>query len=215
MTPTWTILIATLVQRASRFERLLDALLPQTEPYAGAVRVVALANRGERPLGHVRQALVDHATSDYVSFVDDDDLVPDYHVDRVMEVLPAGRDVVGWRLQLTADGVRQKPTFHSVRYRGWFDDEHGYYRDVSHLNPIKTSIARRVDFRRGEPPEDVSWVDQVRPLVTTESYIDHVMYLYHASSSDSTWRGDGVTPDVGHRLVVDHPWFNYHPESST
>lgn len=216
MTPTWTILIATLAQRAPRFERVVNELLPQTESYDGAVRLCAFFNRGEHPLGHVRQALVEHVTSTYVSFVDDDDLVPSFHVDSVMSVLPDEPDYVGWRMQCFADGVALKPTVHSLRYTGWFDDENGYYRDVSHLNPIRRDLALRADFRRGEPPEDVSWADQVRPHVHGESFVDRVMYYYHSSSSDSTWRGVGVEcAYVGTRLPIEHPHFDYHPGSST
>lgn len=212
--PTWTVLVTTLAQRAERLRELLELLLPQTEPYDDRVRVLAYCNRGERPLAAVRQALVEAATSDYVSFVDDDDRVPTYHVDEVMNVLPHGRDVVGWQLQCYVDGEPLKPTFHSLRYSGWYDDVTGYYRDVSHLNPIRRELALRADFRRGDPPEDVSWVEQVRSLVRTESYVDRVMYFYYSSPSDSTWRGVGVDPTRGARLDVAHPHFSYHPESS-
>jgi glycosyltransferase involved in cell wall biosynthesis len=211
---TWNILIATLGQRHARLERLLAQLLPQTEPYHGDVTVTAFYNHGEHQLGFVRQSLVDHASSTYVSFVDDDDELPDYYVDEVMARLDGDVDYVGWRLQCYVDDVPLKPTYHSLRYTRWYDDASGYYRDVSHLNPIKTELARHADFRRGHPPEDVAWVDQVRPFVKTESYIDKIMYHYRSSSIDSTWRGvDAYEPPVS-RPVVPHPHFTYHPLSS-
>jgi hypothetical protein len=210
---TWTILVATLGQRVTRFERLLSQLLPQTESHDGRVTVCALYNHGERPLGDVRQSLVEHATSDYVSFVDDDDELPDYFVDEVVARL-GDVDYVGWQMQCYADGTTLKPTYHSLRYSHWWDDAAGYYRDVSHLNPIRIELARRGDFRRGAPPEDVSWVDQVRPHVRTEAYVDRIMYHYHASSGDTTWRGDGIERVWHLRPLIDHPNFTYHPESS-
>ncbi len=212
---TWTILIATLGQRALKLRRVLDQLLPQIDAAGqGNVNICALYNNGERPLGHVRHALLTSATSDYVSFVDDDDEVPDYFVSEVVSRL-GDVDYIGWQMQCYIDGRKMKPTYHSLRYNQWADDRRGYYRDISHVNPMKTEIAKLGDFRRGVPPEDVSWVTQVRPHVSTESYIDKIMYHYHSSSSDTTWRrGARIQRGRNSKCRVDHPHFSYHPESS-
>lgn len=211
---TWTILVATLGQRGDRLARLLAQLLPQVQQHDGDVTVLAFYNHGEHGLGAVRQALVEHATSDYVSFVDDDDELPTYHVAEVLARLDGIVDYVGWQMQTYVDDVPLKPTYHSLRYDHWWDDDHGYYRDVSHLNPIRRELALRADFRRGTPPEDVSWADQVRPHVRTESYVDKVMYHYRSSSGDSTWRGEGVKRVATPRPFVGHPYFAWHPGSS-
>jgi hypothetical protein len=213
--PLWTILVATLGQRFERFARLLNDLRPQVDAHDGLVTVTALFNHGERSLGVVRQTLVESATSRYVSFVDDDDELPDYHVDEVVAALDVEPDYVGWQLQCYVDGVPLKPTYHSLRYRRWYDDARGYYRDVSHLNPIRRDLALRGDFRRGDPPEDVSWADQVRPFVHSENYIDKIMYHYRSSTRDSTWRPDGrLQRGRFTRPSLDSPNFSYHPEST-
>jgi glycosyltransferase involved in cell wall biosynthesis len=213
---TWTILIATLGQRAQRLKTLLDQLLPQIDKSGnGNVNVCALYNKGERPLGFVRHLLLESTTSDYVSFVDDDDELPNYFVAEVMSRLDGEVDYIGWQMQCILDGRKLKPTYHSLRYNTWAEDRKGFYRDISHINPIKTEIAKLGDFRRGQPPEDVSWVEQVRPFVQTESYIDKNMYTYHASSADSTWRtGARIQKGRMSRCRVQHAHFSYHPESS-
>jgi hypothetical protein len=193
--------------------------MPQVEQHPG-VSVLALWNNGERSLGSIRQALVVGADSDYVSFIDDDDMVPDYYVHEIVTAIESAfdrPDQVGWRMQCIADGTPLKPTYHSVAYRGWYDDDTGYYRDHSHLNPVKREIALRVNFERGEPPEDVSWSDQVRGLIQTEVRINDgkVMYYYHASSADSTWRPNSVANEGHARVEIDHPQFRYHPWSYT
>lgn len=210
--PDWTILIATIGQRRDRFKRLLDVLLPQLDRHDGKVTICAFYNNGERPLGHVRQDLVEHATSTYVSFIDDDDEVPEYFVDDVVTCLKDDVDYVGWQMQCYVDGRALKPTYHSVRYHHWWDDGRGFYRDISHLNPIRRRLAMLADFRRGDPPEDVSWATQLRGLVLTECYIDKVMYHYHASSTDSTWRQERRLTSRP-QLEIDHPSFTYHPAS--
>jgi len=212
--PRWNILIPTIGQRNDRFLTLLKDLLLQTEPMDGAVHVTALWNNGERPLSTVRQSLVDDAVGDYISFVDDDDQLPSYYVSKVFPLLD-GVDQIGWRMQCIQDGISLKPTFHSVCYPQWSEDDHGYYRDVSHLNPIRIELAREADFRRGEPPEDVSWANQMNGKVRTEHYIDDIMYVYRASSGDSTWNGYHLRAGHYNRPDVIHPNFTYHPESSS
>lgn len=211
--PKWTILIATLGQRADRLRQLLDVLMPQVDAMHGVVRVIALRNNGELPLADIRQALVECADSDYLSFIDDDDMVPDYFVKRVVPLLD-GVDQVGWRMQCVQDGVRLKPTYHSLRYDGWSEDVDGYYRDVSHLNPIKTELAQKVDYRSTRPPEDVAWTGLIRPHVRTEHYIDDCMYEYRADSRDSMWAPGSATPGQYERVEVASPWFTWHPWSS-
>lgn len=214
MSPRWTILVATLGQRAGRFENLLTRLGPQLEAAGGEVELCAFYNHGERLLGYVRHDLLQHATTPYISFVDDDDEVPEYYVSEILPLLDGEVDYVGWRMQTYVDNVPLKPTYHSLRYHGWWENDAGYYRDISHLNPIKTEVARRGDFRRGVPPEDVSWVDQVRPYVQTEAYIDKIMYHYRFTWSDTTWRGTGIGRPTYDRPVMTRPYVSYHPASS-
>jgi hypothetical protein len=217
VTPDWTILIATLGQRQERFRRLLQHLLPQVEEAAGRVNVLAYWNNGERPLAEIRQALVDEANGMFTSFIDDDDLVAPTYVRCITGVLGPDIDYVGFRLQCYVDGNALKPTYHSLRYVQWHDDDRGYYRDISHLNPVRRELALRADFRRTQPPEDVAWADQLRGTLKNERYVNDVMYQYYSSTVDSTWQPGAVPrPLVGqyHRPVVDCPYFRYHPESA-
>jgi hypothetical protein len=215
--PKWTILVATLGQRQERFKRLLQHLLPQVENASGQVNVLAYWNNGERPLADIRQALVDEADGTFVSFVDDDDLVAPTYVQRIAPLLSEDIDYVGFRLQCYVDGHPLKPTYHSLRYTQWYDDAKGYYRDVSHLNPVRRELALKADFRKTMPPEDVAWADQLRGILKKELYVDDVMYQYYSSTTDTTWRPGSVqAPRVGQyfRLAVDSPYFRYHPESA-
>lgn len=225
--PVWSILVATLGQRRGRFKRLVDVLAPQLAPYAGKVELIAYWNVGEVPLSVIRQSLVDEARGIYISFIDDDDLVPYYFVDEVMGALAdysadhgVTPDYVGWRMQTYVDDEPLKPTFHSLRYDHWWDDDAGYYRDVSHLNPIRKQAVLDVgaDFRRTQPPEDVAWSDQLRGHLRTEAYVDRVMYHYHASPSDSTWKPGAGLPKPGEVVMppieLSSPYMRYHQYES-
>lgn len=188
----WSILIATIGQRNDRFVVLLDHLMRQVKEYGNdEVEVLAYWNNGELPLARIRQRLVEKARGNYINFIDDDDSIPEYYVKEVLEALKKAPDYVGWRMQAYTNGNKLKPTFHSLKYDKWSEDDDGYYRDVSHLNPIKKQFAIEVPFEHQDGnPEDYNWALRVRPLLKTEVYIDKEMYQYYHVTEDSTWRGD-------------------------
>ena len=73
MSPTWTILIATIGQRRDLLARLLDGLLPQVDAAAGRVKVLAYWDTGELTrrygsaldaIAHKREKLLEAAKSD-------------------------------------------------------------------------------------------------------------------------------------------------------
>jgi glycosyltransferase involved in cell wall biosynthesis len=213
--PRWTICIATVGERQDRFLPLVNKILKQTDPYKGNVQVLVYWNNFEFPLGEIRQALIENATGDYVSFVDDDDDVPDYYVDEVMKALETSPDYVGWQLQVWQDGQKMKPTYHSLRYADWSEDENGWYRNVSHLNPIMRGLALKAGFQvENGSPEDAPWAVRVAPLVKTEVYIDKIMYFYRHSSEDSVWRGHEIYTQVHYRPQVMHPNLSFYSKYS-
>lgn len=224
MTPTWTILIATLGRRGARFSRLLGSLLPQAEAAGGAVTIQALWNNGERPVGQVRQDLLEHATARYVSFVDDDDYVPDHYVAAILPLLD-GVDYVGFKVKIVAGEKTGGVASHSLQYQGW-REEPGllYYRDISHLNPVRRAIACRAAFPPEDYGEDRAWAEQLRPHVHTECFLDDVMYFYAPAGELRPREVPCVMqpvppprlPDPGTytRPVVTSPWFSWHPASS-
>jgi glycosyltransferase involved in cell wall biosynthesis len=216
--PVWSILIASVGVRNADLERLLAGLAPQIDAEDGRVEVVVYWDNFESTLGRVRQALMDDARGEYVSFVDDDDEVPDYHVAKVLAALERGVDYVGWRQQLYVDGVATKPTFHSLRYDRWWEDAEGYYRHVSHLNPIRARLARLGRFDR-QVPEDVDWAEQVHAHLAacrnvTEAFIDDVMYLYRYDPEASLWATPQAKGGDFARPVLPSKWMRFHEGSS-
>lgn len=185
-----SILIATLGERTNRFVALMIELLKQK---TDEVEILAYWNNGERPLGEIRQALVDNAKGEYVCFVDDDDRLPEYYVKEILKAIKKKPDYIGWQMQLYHDGQKMKPTYHSLQYKKWHEDDKGYYRDISHLNPIKRNIAKKVSFvvEKGTA-EDAPWAQKVRKFVVTEEYIDKPMYFYWHETHESRWRGEGL-----------------------
>lgn len=207
-TPKLSILIATLGQREQRFLELIDLLDTQI-PDDGSVEVLAYWNNGELPLGEIRQTLVEAARGKYICFIDDDDKVPSYYCAEILKAIKSNVDYVGWRMQLFNNGEKAKPTFHSLEYNDWSEDDDGYYRDVSHLNPVKRRLAKEVSFIMPKGvAEDVPWAKKVRPLLKSEYYIDKPMYFYYHSPQDSHWRGEDISKNYI-RPIITKPYFMY------
>lgn len=211
----WTILIPTIGQREHLFLRLLDALLPQLDEHSGAVRVLAWRNSGRPSLGHIRDGLVATAGSEYVSFVDDDDLVPEYYVAEVVRALDSRPDHVGFKIHYTANGDAGEIVDHSLRHGRWHRTADGtLVRDFTHIDPVRREHAQAGTFvvphRRAE---DRAWCRQLRGRLVTESYIDKIMYHYLWREDTSVWRDPArIIPKVG-RPPVDHPYFSWHERS--
>lgn len=217
MTPTWTILIPTLGERGRPFSELTDRLMPQVDAFAGRVKVLAFWNNGQPGLPEIRQRLVEAADTDYLSFIDDDDMVPEDFVSSVMAALESRPDYVGFRVQYFANGAKQAAVDHSLRHGGWREEKNPYrlLRDISHINPMLSEVAKAADFRvvqRGQV-EDRPWVAQVRDAgsLQTEVYLDRVMYEYRWNRRGSRWKTPDRIRQAGPlaRVPVSSPHFEY------
>lgn len=206
-----SILIATVGRRSDKFRRLLGVLMPQVKR-SPDIEVIAYWNNGEEPIGKIRKDLIEYAKGDYICFIDDDDLIPNDYCELILEALKSKPDYVGFRVRLFNDGVEMPPVFHSVRYEYWSQDEAGYYRNITHLNPIKRSIAQQGKFEGGVG-EDVQWSESVFRLVKTEVYIDKVMYFYYHDRFDTNFGGSHKSRGFYKRPIIKRKNFSYHPNS--
>jgi hypothetical protein len=178
----WTIAILTVHQRKGQLNRLLDLLYRQLDDDRGRSIELMVCNMSGS-VSEKRQWCLDNAEGEYFNFIDDDDLVAENYVDAIYPLLD-GVDYVGFQLQYYHEGNAWKPTFHSLRYgtHAMWADESGFYRGVSHLNPIRTEIARQGHYSGGFG-EDNRWSDLVEPV--TEHYVDQIMYHYFFSQNGS------------------------------
>lgn len=219
--PVWTILVPTIGERRALFGRLMDVLLPQITPHGGQVQVLGYWNNGNPPLPEIRQRMVEAVDTDYLCCVDDDDLVPPYYVTEVLAALDDRPDYVGFQVQCYSDGAPTAISHHDLANGRWWNETHAYYRDFSHINPIRSELAKRVDYRLTRPgaPEDRAWVQQLRDLDHDwhQVLIDKVMYHYLFSTSrtagmGSRWKRPDRIRQRGYRpLEVHHPYFRWYP----
>lgn len=211
----WSVLVPTLSSRQQKFLRLLGVLLPQCERH-GQVEVVALQNDGEKDIAGYRQALLEDARGDYVSYVDDDDMVEADFVAAVTTAMDGWPDMVAFRVAYYEDGkLNPRPTITGIRYDRWYDTDQAMIRDVTHINPVRSVIAKHADFRvpHGNGREDWSYVSGVRPLLRTQAEVPRVLYHYRHSSSDSVQFGLKAHAHAP-RPVITSPALRWHPWSS-
>jgi hypothetical protein len=215
--PTWAILIPTIGQREELFGRLLDRLLPQLDAHGGRVRVIAWRNAGDPRLAVIRDTMVATAGTEYVSFVDDDDLVASHFVDAIVEQLAKRPDHVGFKVAYCVDGAQKEIVDHSLRHGRWHRNSDGaLVRDFTHLDPVRREHAERGRFAAAKEwrPEDRVWVKKVRPFLFSEGYVDDVLYHYLWRSDLSSWqRPEQIVPTASLRPVIDHPYFEWHEKS--
>jgi hypothetical protein len=187
----WDILCLTMPTRRDFLARLRKNIEPQL---VSGVTFTVMQHFSEHTLGHNRQLMREESDAEYVSFVDDDDLVADNYVARILPLLD-GVDYIGFRVQTSENGISLPgPTYHSLLCGGWFDKTYAdgtksWHRDISHLNPIRRELALAVPMYGGFA-EDSRWANDLRALgiVKTEHYIEETMYFY-LSRTDKT---DGV-----------------------
>jgi hypothetical protein len=134
-------------------------------------------------LGENRDMLLRSSQSEYVAFFDDDDF-PDAHYLETILPLLNGVDYIGFQVQCYINAMRlPKKTYHSLAYGSWLENDDGFYRDISHINPMRRELALAEPFEGGHG-EDVRWADRMRKrgVLKTEHVIPQVMYHYYFRS---------------------------------
>jgi hypothetical protein len=152
----WSILIATIVGREVKLQRLLTTMNELKERICPDLRIeicTSLDNR-EKTIGTKRQELLQGAKGKYFSFVDDDDLVTDAYFEDALATI--------------------KGNFHTCRLRGQMNQytfTHSieitldmpmcigdvFIRPPNHLNVTMTDIGRLISFGNATRGEDLDW----------------------------------------------------------
>lgn len=132
--------------RANLFHRLQNVLAPQL---SDRVELIVESDDGRISVGEKRNRCLARANGQYACFVDDDDLVSEDYVARILKALESGPDcasLAGRMIAMDAPGHPSRPFFHSLKYRAWFEQNEVYYRPPNHLNAVRREIALKVPF---------------------------------------------------------------------
>lgn len=224
MTPAWSILIATVPARAHLLARLLAQLAPAAETAAGQVEVIGLRNPGGLDtdgLAKVRQALLDEARGEWVSYADDDDQAEPGYIPENLAAMAAHpeADYIAWPHRYCHAYVpgAWQVVVSGLHHNGWHDSADAMVRDVTHIHPVRAAIARSVGWTTGPAAEDRRYTDGLRLALAGRSQVllSQVLYSYRHDPASSVQYGTVLRDNhPGPLPPPPGPWFRWHPDSA-
>jgi len=174
-----SVLICSLIKRKEKLYRLLSHLNSQIQ-FIKSVEILVETDSGQMSIGTKRNLLLQRAQGDYIAFIDDDDLVSDDYISKILNAIRTNPDCCSLQGEITHHG--QKDIFiHSLKYDHWFEKDSIYYRCPNHLNTIRRELALQVKFPEKNHGEDKDFSMLIYPLLKTEIEIEGTIYYYLAS----------------------------------
>jgi hypothetical protein len=203
---SWDVLICSIPHRDATLRELLAELDRQGRHVRGFGARIFRDNL-KTPYGDKCAALLRSSQAEYVSFIDDDDMIAPDYVTRVMQALAGEPDYVGFPVRWTRDGAEQIPVEHSLRYPGWEDRGDLLARDLVQFNPVRRQLALMSTWSGGYAA-DSRWAAGLRDtgLVRREAWIPDWMYHYRDSAGDTFLTPRTPLPDDQIPPLPSYPW---------
>jgi glycosyltransferase involved in cell wall biosynthesis len=182
-----SVLIPTLPDEFSRrmLTRLNNIIDPQISKYPGEVEKIIHDAGRSMSTGTKRNQLIHQAEGDYIMFLDCDDVVSWRYLDRIMEGIGKGVDVVTFNGVMTTrdrPGSHVKSSVDFIIKLGEKYEERGgkYYRFPNHITCMRKDLIEKVKFPDVWKGEDYTWAKQIhdRKLLKTEHHIEDKIYTY-------------------------------------
>jgi len=179
----FSILIPSIPSRFDRLKKHFDYL--QERAANKPVEILAFTDNKRRSVGLKRDALVQVARGEFLSFLDDDDLAEPHYVDEVLKAIEAHPDADLFTLKMTA--TINKGNAFVVDYDLNYENQeawqiNGIWQNIRrkpfHNNIWRTSIAQSERFPDASYGEDYHWAKRLHPKVKTSFKIDKIMSHY-------------------------------------
>lgn len=171
-----SILIATMPTRKWKFHRLLNILESQV-PMNGCVEIL-WDDSMDYNIGTKRNKLLKRAVGDYIVFCDDDDLVSNDYVRKILQAMEGNPDCIGISGTITTNGKNEKQWHISKEYGTWYEKNEIYYRTPNHISPVKRDIALKIGFPEISFGEDAVYSRNIHPHLHTENNVEGNIYTY-------------------------------------
>jgi glycosyltransferase involved in cell wall biosynthesis len=171
-----SILIPTLPKRKHFLIRLRNILDKQL---VEGVEVIVDDRAEHIPTGIKRNDLISRAQGEYITFIDDDDLISHEYVQLIMAAIKQSPDVITFCGWISTDGG--KPIDWVIKLGSDYVPRDGkYYRWPNHLSVMKKSIIKDIKFEPIWKQEDYRWSKIIhdRKILKSEVHINRQLYFY-------------------------------------
>jgi len=185
-----SICICTIETRVAQFSLLKHHLQTQINEFGlqRDVEILSECDNKQISVGKKRQNLIEKSKADYVVFVDDDDMIPYYYVQKIIEAIKTTTkpfayyppDCIGFKIE--CKGTVGKTASASNKWDDWANNVGGfdYVRTIYHKNPVKREIALQIGYKDMRFGEDYDYSKRLKEsgLLKEEVFIDEIMYEY-------------------------------------
>jgi glycosyltransferase involved in cell wall biosynthesis len=185
-----SVLIPSIPQRAHLLTRLLNRLHMQDHPQ---LEVLVMVDNKRRPLGFKRNSMAAMAQGKFVCHVDDDDLVTEDFVARLLPECEADVDLIAYDATCSLNG---SPEFRVITQLGAQNQQPNHLPGGRFTDTIRTpwqwclwrrDIAQSCKHPDCHGAEDALWLEQALPMVKTHRKLDWIGYKHFYSDKVSTF----------------------------
>lgn len=173
-----SLLICSLHSRKGKLNRLLEGLQSQLNKFSGLVEAIVAVDEKENKIGKKRNYLISLAKGEYITFIDDDDLVDDNYCSLLLTSIEKNPDVIVFDAVRYANGKLDRTVKYGIEYGKDHHDKNFYYRIPNHLMCVKRELALQVPFKEINFGEDSDYAKRLLPLLKTQERINETLYTY-------------------------------------
>ena len=181
-----SILIPSIFERSESFNSLVSNLKAQINScgFDNSVSIISLIdNRGDMSVGNKRNLLIEMAKSEYIVFVDDDDVPANDYVLELMTAIQSNADVIPINGFMTTNGAHRaywemgiNLPYDTIKLNG----KVSYRRFPNHIACMKRELILPYKFKDISFGEDYEWAKRLNDnkVFKTEHRITKPIYHY-------------------------------------
>jgi glycosyltransferase involved in cell wall biosynthesis len=181
-----SVLILTLPTRIESYSNLLRSLNKQVidNNLMNKVQILSLCDTKELSVGNKRNVLLNQSCGKYICFIDDDDVISDDYLIKIISATNSNADVITFCGDYVENNIKT-PFSISLIHRGNYNYPNIFYRLPNHLCPVKREIAIKCLFTDKNFGEDSDYAEKIHNHIKNEFHIQDKLYFYMYDSNQS------------------------------